>query len=53
MLFSDFKNKWNSIPHAPRGYLTLGLEHKLEFEIGYYSTNYKSLIIFFHIIDIL
>ncbi len=45
MLFSDFKKKWNSIPHTPRGYLTLGLEHKLEFEIGYYSTNYKSLII--------
>lgn len=45
MLFVDFKNKWNSIPRAPRGYLTLGLKHELELEIGYYSTNFKSLIV--------
>ncbi|WP_319403020.1 PD-(D/E)XK motif protein [uncultured Anaeromusa sp.] len=45
MTFSDFKNKWNTMEPIDNGYLSLPLEHPLEFHIGYYSGEAKSLVL--------
>ena len=45
MLFHEFKRKWNDMPTVANGFLALGLDHPLNFQIGHYSSAYKSLIV--------
>lgn len=45
MIFSDFEKKWKSIDYRGNGYLSLSLEHPLEFHIGYHSSDVKSLVL--------
>jgi len=45
MMFSDFKTKWKEMDAYSNGYLSFSLEHPLEFHIGYYSSDAKSLVL--------
>lgn len=45
MVFSDFEKKWKSMANYSSGYLSIPLEHPLEFHIGYHSSDTKSLIL--------
>lgn len=45
MTFQEFKEKWKNIPEFTNGYLSLGIKHPLDFHIGYYSSDSKSLVI--------
>jgi len=45
MIFNEFKNKWNSIPPECNGYLSIDLDHRLEFHIGYSQSGNKCLLV--------
>lgn len=45
MTFHEFIDKWNLIPERTNGFLSLGMTHPLELQIGYSFNGYKSLII--------
>jgi len=45
MMFNDFIKKWKSLEQYGGGYLSLPLEHPLEFHIGYSSSDAKSLVL--------
>lgn len=41
----ELRDKWNSISYLHGGYLQLGVNHPLEWHVGYYSPNTKSVVI--------
>lgn len=45
MIFQEFKDKWNSITSTKNCFLSLGIIHPLDLQIGYYASTYKSFII--------
>ena len=45
MTFNDFKEKWACMPLRTNGYLSLGLEHPLNLQIGYSFSGYKSFVV--------
>lgn len=45
MTFNDFKKKWACMPLRTNGYLSLGLEHPLDLQIGYGLSGYKSFVV--------
>ena len=45
MIFSEFKEKWESMPVVGKGFLHLGIIHSLDLQIGHTSTEFKSLIV--------
>lgn len=45
MIFNEFKNKWNNIPPESNGYLSIDLEHPLQFHIGYSSSANKCILV--------
>lgn len=45
MIFEEFKNKWNHIVAERNCFLSLGIIHPLNLQIGYYSSAYKSFIV--------
>lgn len=45
MTFYDFKKKWSCMPLHANGYLSLGLKHPLNLQIGHSLSGYKSFIV--------
>lgn len=45
MIFQEFKDKWNHIAAERNCFLSLGIIHPLNLQIGYYSSEYKSIIV--------
>lgn len=45
MTFDDFKTKWIAMESCGSGYLSLPIQHPLEFHIGYHSSDAKSLVL--------
>ena len=45
MNFREFLKKWNAMPSKAFGFLSLDIDHPLNFQIGYHSDIYKSLVI--------
>lgn len=45
MTFNEFKSKWDGIPAHGNGFLRLGIDHPLDLEIGYATSEYKSFIV--------
>ena len=45
MMFNDFKEKWACMPLRANGYLSLGLKHPLNLQIGYGLSGYKSFVV--------
>lgn len=45
MIFQEFKDKWNYITAKKNCFLSLGIVHPLNLQIGYYSSAYKSFIV--------
>lgn len=41
----ELRNKWNSISYLHGGYLQLGVNHPLEWHVGYFSPNAKAVVI--------
>ena len=45
MLFNEFKEKWEKMPQIANGFLSLGIGHPLDLQIGHYKSIYKSLVV--------
>lgn len=45
MMYEGFVDKWNKMPMQGNGFLALGLDHPLNFQIGHSELDYKSLVI--------
>lgn len=45
MIFQEFKDRWNSIVARSNCFLSAGIIHPLNLQMGYYSSMYKSFII--------
>lgn len=45
MTFSDFQERWKDIPYRENSYLSLGIIHPLNLQIGRAANYYKSLVV--------
>lgn len=45
MIFQEFKDKWSNITSTKNCFLSLGIIHPLNLQIGYYASTYKSFIV--------